>query len=102
MSFDIARTPTLEAVATQDEQRLAKDLRRRVEEAIQAAESQDEIQKAAAAQKHAEEKLARLRQAERALTRFAKSSREQISTAMEGVLDAVIESAEKPDFKKLP
>jgi hypothetical protein len=34
MSFDLARTPTLEVVATQDPKQLSQDLRRRVEQAI--------------------------------------------------------------------
>jgi hypothetical protein len=101
MSFDIARTPTLEAVATEDEQRLVQDLQKRVEESIHAAESREDVMAAVESQRAAAEKLDRFRHAERALTRFAKSSREQAAAAMEGVLDAVIESAEKPDFKKL-
>lgn len=105
MSFELVRTPTLEAVATGDEQALAGDLRKRVEEALAAAESKEEVMAAADGQREAEEKLARLRKAERALSQFAKSSREQAAAAAAGVLDAVIESAislDKPDFKKLP
>ena len=36
MSFDIAKTSTLEAVVTADEKLLAQDLQKRVEEAIRA------------------------------------------------------------------
>lgn len=104
MSFDIARTPRLEAVATQDEQRLAADLQKRVDEAIQAAESREDVVESCAAQRGAEEKLGKLRKAERSLAQFVKTSREQAAAAAENVLDAVIESAisaQQPDFKKL-
>ena len=105
MNFDIARTPTLEAVATQDERALAEDLQKRVEEAIASAESQDEVVKANEAHAAAENRLARLRKAERSFCAFAKESREHAAGAAEAVLDGVIESAasgEKADFKKLP
>ncbi len=57
MSFDLARTPTLEAVATEDEQRLAQELQKRVEESIAAAEQRPEVAEAAAAQQSAEDHL---------------------------------------------
>jgi len=105
MSFDIARTPTLEAVATQDEQLLAQDLQKRVEQALQTAETQEDVVEASRAQRGAEDRLAKLRRAERTLSDFAKASREQARSAMESALEGVIESAisaEKPEFKKLP
>ena len=40
MSFYLAETPTLEAVATEDERVLSQDLQMRVAEAVQQAESQ--------------------------------------------------------------
>ncbi len=104
MSFDIARTPTLEAVATHDEQALAQNLQKRVDEAIRAAESAGDALAAIAAYREAEDRLAKFRKAERALSEFAKASREQASAVAEEVLSSVIESAisgEKPDFKKL-
>jgi len=104
MSFDIARTPTLEAVATQDEQALAQDLHKSVEEAIQRAESSAEVVSAIAGYEESAERLAKLRGAERALSLFAKTSREQAAASAETVMSAVIESAiagDKPDFKKL-
>jgi hypothetical protein len=104
MSFDISRTPTLEAVATEDEQRLAQDLQKRVDEAIRAAESQDDALEAVGAHREAEDRLAKLRKAERTLTALAKASRQHAAAAAEAVLGGVIESAisgEKPDFKKL-
>jgi hypothetical protein len=104
MSFDIARTPTLEAVATQDEQLLAHDLQKRVEQSILAAEAQDDVLKAVEEQRTAADKLTKLRRAERCLTQFAKASREQTLAAAQTALDGVIESAmfnEKPDLKKV-
>jgi hypothetical protein len=104
MSFDIARTPTLEAVATQDEQLLAHDLQKRLEQSILAAEAQDDVVKAVEEQRTAEDKLTKLRKAERSLTQFAKASREQALAAAQTALDGVIESAmfnEKPDLKKV-
>src|SRR5262249_12459245 len=97
MSFDIARTPTVEAVATQDEQRLAQDLQERVEESIRAAET--EAAEAIESHRAAEERLAKLKKAERGLSQFAKELREQAAVANRGVLDAIIEAAaagEKP------
>src|SRR5512132_2246443 len=68
MSFHLAETPTLEAVATEDEELLAQDLKVRVEEGVQQAESQPEVAEAADAEQHARSRLDRLRAAERALS----------------------------------
>jgi hypothetical protein len=104
MSFDIARTPSLEAVAMEDEQRLAAGLQKRVEEAMESAESDADVVAAREAHRAAEEKLAALRKAERSLTVFAKTSREQAAVAARNMLDALIESAgagEAPEVRKL-
>lgn len=104
MSFDVVTTPTLEAVATENEQLLARDLQKRVEELIEAAEAQPEVAQAAEAQRAAEQHLARLRKAERALSQYAKESREQTAAIELAAMEAIIESAgskPKPDFKKL-
>lgn len=103
MSFDIARTSTLQAVAMQDEQALAQDLHKRVEEAITAAEAQPEVGEAIEAQRSAEDRLARLRQAERVLSQFAKKSREHLTEAGQTALGTIIETAAggKPEFKEL-
>ena len=104
MSFDIARTPTLQAVATQDEQALAADLQKRVEEAIAAAEASDDVASAVAAHREAEDRLSKLRKAERVLTAFAKSAREQAAAVSENVLNALVDSAvaaKKLEFKTL-
>lgn len=104
MSFDITATPTLQAVATTDEELLAQTLKARVEESIASAEEQRDVLDAREAQHIAEERLARLRAAERSLSRFAKESREQAVSALEAAMEATIESAtsgDRPDFKKL-
>ena len=54
MSFDIARTPTLHAVATGDEQQLVEDLQERVEAAIRQAAETPAVVEAAEAQRRAE------------------------------------------------
>lgn len=105
MDFDVVRTPMLEAVAIPDEQMLAGDLKRRVEETIQAAESRAGVREAIAAQEAAEEHLARLRRAERWLSGFAAEARERTASAAGRALDALIESAASgvaADFKALP
>src|SRR5665213_3655792 len=79
MSFYLAETPTLEAVATEDERALAQDLQARVAEAVRQAESQAPVAEAAEEQKDAQDRLERLRTAERALNRHAKESRERIA-----------------------
>jgi hypothetical protein len=48
MSFYLAETPTLEAVATEDERELAQDLKARVAEAVEQAESHTAVGEAAA------------------------------------------------------
>ena len=102
MSFDIAKTPTLEAVATHDETLLARDLHRRVEESILVAESQ--VQDEAEGHRTAEERLMSLRKAERTLSQHAKELRQQTAANTQAAIDALVESASagsKPDFRKL-
>ena len=104
MSFFLAETPTLEAVATEDEQLLAQDLKARVEEAVQQAEGQPEVAEAADAEQTARNRLDRLRAAERALSRQAKESRERIADLAEKALEILVEagaSGKKLEFKKL-
>jgi hypothetical protein len=104
MSFDLAKTPTLEAVATADGQALAQDVRRRAEEAIAMAEARADVVEACAAQRDLEERLARLRKTERALTAYSKRLREQAAAAEQAAMDAIIESTgeeKKFDFRKL-
>ena len=104
MSFDIARTPTLHAVATGDEQQLVEDLQQRVEAAVRQTEEAPDVVEAVEAQRQAEQHLAKLQKAERALNRFAKETGEKLAAMRATALDALIESAtnaEKLDFKVL-
>jgi hypothetical protein len=116
MSFDIARTPTLEAVANADEQILAQDLQKRVAESLRAAERQPEVVEAAESQRVAAERLEKLRTSQRALNEYAKDARERHAKNSQAAIDTIIESAatleklEKldklgnrgnPDFQKL-
>jgi hypothetical protein len=104
MGFDIVRTPTLQAVATEDESRLADDLQKRLDESISQAEAQPEVVQAMEAQRAAEERLGRLQKAERVLNRWAKESREQTAVIGEAALENIVESAAgggRPDSGKL-
>jgi len=104
MSFDIARTPTLHAVATGDEQQLSDDLQERAEAAVRQALQMPAVVEAAEAQRQAEEHLANLQKAERALNQFVKIAGEKLTAMREAALDAVIHSAavsDKLDFKGL-
>ena len=104
MSFDIARTPTLHAVATGDEQQLVEDLQERVEAAICQATEMPAVVEAAAAQRRAEQRLLSLQTAERSLNHFVKAAGEKLSVLREAALDSVIDSAaggDKLDFRGL-
>jgi hypothetical protein len=104
MSFDIAKTPTLQAIATENEQQLADDLQQRVDAGLRQAEEQPEVIEATEAQRLAEAHLAKLQKAERALSQFAKEMGDKISAFRAAALDGIIESAasgSKPDFKAL-
>ena len=93
MSFYLAETPTLEAVATEDERALSQDLQARVAEAVQQAESQAPVCEAAGAQQAAQDRLERLRTAERALNRHAKELRERVAETSEKALESLVEAA---------
>jgi len=102
MSFDIVKTPTLQAIATENEQQLADDLQQRVDAGLRQAEEQPEVIEAAEAQRLAEAHLAKLQKAERALSGFTKEMSDKISAFRGAALDGIIESAaagSKPDFK---
>jgi hypothetical protein len=104
MSFYLAETPTLEAVATDDEQVLAQNLESRVVEAVQQAESQEPVREAAGAQQEAQDRLGRLRMAERSLNQYAKEARERTAGTSEKALENLVEAAasgKKLEFKKL-
>jgi hypothetical protein len=104
MSFDISKTPTLQAIATDNEQQLADDLQQRVDAGLRQAEEQPEVIGATEAQSLAEAHLAKLQKAERALSQFAKEMGDKISAFRAAALDGIIESAatgSKLDFKAL-
>lgn len=110
MSFDIARTPTLEAVANADGQALAQDLQKRVAEALSAAEKQAEVVAATESQRACADRLERLRTSQGVLNQYAKDALEQLAKGSQAAIDTIIESAavlEKPgkpgklDFQKL-
>ena len=104
MDFDLARTPTLQAVATADERRLVEDLQQRVEAAAGEAEELPEVVAAVEAHSRAEVHLAQLQKAERALNALAKDAGEKLVTLRESALDGMIRCAgtgEKLDFKAL-
>src|SRR5580692_9414137 len=93
MSFDIARTPTLEAVVTGDERALAEDLKKRVAEALSDAEKQPEVAAAVESQKMAEERVEKLRAAQRVLNQYAKDARDRLARASEATVDMLVDSA---------
>ena len=104
MSFHVAETPTLEAVASEDERLLAQDLEARVAEAVGQADAHAPVREAAEAQQQALDRLERMRAAERVLSQHAKDARERIVAASEKALEHLVESAasgKKLEFKKL-
>ncbi len=103
MNFDLASTPTLQALATDDQRRLVADLRDKAEAVLEEASREPEVEAASEAERSARERLARLRRAERSLNQYAKESGERAAQIRRTALDAMIESAAdgKPDFKAL-
>lgn len=93
MSFHLSQTPTLEAVAHEDEQQLAQDLQARVEEGIAQARALPGVAESIAAHEAAAAQLTRLRTAERALHQQAKVARERIDSVSQDVLDSLIDAA---------
>ena len=93
MSFDLAKTSTLQAVATPDEQALVEDLQRRVEEAVRQSREQPEVLETLEAQRGADLALSRLQTGARVLNAQAKELREHIASASAKTLDKLIESA---------
>lgn len=102
MSFELSQTPTLEAVATDDDQALALDLQVRVAEAMTQVEAMPEVARAMDESRRVAEELARLRSAERTLNQTAKDAREKLEQAGQSVLDALVNasaSGSKMDWK---
>jgi len=103
MSFELSQTPTLEAVSTDDEKRLAQEIQARVTEATAQAEAQPQVAAAIEASVNAAAQLAKLRGAERSLHQFAKEARERMEHVGQAALEALVESAAsgaKHDWKK--
>jgi hypothetical protein len=104
MSIDLSQTPTLQAVATADEQSLIADLEQRIETSSRQAASLPEVLKAEENERAAAERLAKLTRAERGLNALAKEITERMAQMRDGVLDGLIESAAdeaKVDYKPL-
>src|SRR5689334_1295076 len=104
MSFYLAESPMLEAVATEDERLLAQDLETRVAEAVQQADSHVSVSEGAKACRQAQDRLERLRVAERVLNQHAKEARERIAATAEKALEHLVEvaaSGKKIELKKL-
>ncbi len=103
--FDITKTPTLQAVAADDEQVLAEDLKKRLEQALQQAVEDPEVVNAAAEYQAAESALRALQSAARGLNAHVKELREQTAVASAKALDKLIQSAAvaeaKLDYAKL-
>jgi hypothetical protein len=93
MSFDLARTPTLEVVATHDEKRLSQDLQSRLEQAILQAEAQPQVAEAVSDQRSARTRLEDLKKAERVLNKFAMESRNQMAATSKAAIESIVASA---------
>ncbi|MFM2126497.1 MAG: hypothetical protein RL328_2948, partial [Acidobacteriota bacterium] len=103
MSFHLTQTPTLQAVTTDDEQRLAQDIQARLTEAMTHVEAQPVVAEAMEASRAAAERFEKLRTAERSLHQSAKEAREQLDGMMQAALDALVDSAARgatPDWTK--
>jgi hypothetical protein len=93
MSFDLARTPTLEVVATHDEKQLSHDLQSRLEQAILQAEAQPQVAEAVSDQRSARTRLEDLKKAERLLNKFAMESRNQMAATSKAAIESIVASA---------
>src|SRR5258708_22312731 len=93
MSFDLAKTPTIQAVTHADEHALADDLSQRVREAVSQAETTVEATEAEDARAVAQHNLEKARRAERALSALARSLNAEAAAATKEAVGALIESA---------
>jgi hypothetical protein len=102
MSFDLAKTSTLQAVTHADEHALADDLNQRVAESVAQAEGTAEATDAEDERAIAQQHLEKARRAERALSALARSLNAETAAATKAAVGALIESVaggEKPKFK---
>jgi hypothetical protein len=103
MSFHLSQTPTLEAVSTEDDARLAEDLQARVAEAVAQAEALPDAKAAAESSQAAAANLERLRTAERSLHQWAKEARTKLDEIGKAAMDALVGAAArgaKPEWSK--
>jgi len=104
MSFDIAQTPMLQAVAVEDQSQLVADLQQRVDAAVAQAELQEQVLAAVEVSAQSQQHLQKLRTAERALHSYARQIAEKTAATRETALDALIEAMSegaKPEPKPL-
>src|SRR6478752_5813930 len=103
MSFHLSQTPTLEAVSTDDDARLAEDLQARVAEAVAQAEAAPNAKTAAESSQAAAANLDKLRTAERSLHHWAKEARTKLDEIGKASMDSLVEAAAKgakPEWSK--
>src|SRR5215831_6458105 len=103
MSFHLSQTPTLEAVSTDDDARLAEDLQARVAEAIAQAEAMPDAKAAAESSRASAANLEQLRTAERSLHQWAKEARTKLDEIGKTAMDSLVQAAAKgatPEWSK--
>lgn len=93
MSFQLSDTPTLEAVANEDEKLLEQDLRAKVDAAVESIQQNEEVAEAQQAQQAAAEQLAKLRAAERALNEQVSEARRSASRMAESAIEVMVNKA---------
>lgn len=100
----MTQTPTLQAVAQEDELQLLEDLQQRVDAAVAQVDVQENVMAAHAEYGKTEQQLQKLRKAERELHVYARRLAEKIAVVRESALDALIQSAGegvRPETKPL-
>lgn len=93
MSFELSDTPTLEAVANEDEKLLEQDLKAKVDAALESIEKDEEVAEALEAQQAAAEQLAKLRAAERTLNDQVAAARKNAGRMAEAAIEAMVNKA---------
>lgn len=93
MSFHLSETPTLEAVANQDEKLLEQDLQAKVEAALKQTDEVAEVAEAVEAHQAAADRLTLMRTAERALNEQVTEMREKANRVAEAAIEAMVNRA---------
>ncbi len=93
MSFELSDTPTLEAVANEDEKLLEQDLKAKVDAALETIQENEEVTEALEAQQAAAEQLAKLRAAERTLNAQVTDARKAAGQLAESAIEAMVNKA---------